>query len=99
MLRLSSSGQPRATSWKEQDMARRQTYHCSFCGKTHDQVKRLIAGPNGVYICDQCIALCNEILAHDVPPTVAGEGTAHHAAKRGSWTAWWRRLIPSYRNA
>src|SRR5574344_815305 len=34
---------------------------CSFCGKTQDQVKKLIAGPE-VYICDKCIELCNEIL-------------------------------------
>jgi len=35
---------------------------CSFCGKTEDQVKKLIAGPNGVYICDECIGICSEIL-------------------------------------
>ena len=34
---------------------------CSFCGKTQDQVKRLVAGP-GVYICDECIELCQEII-------------------------------------
>jgi hypothetical protein len=34
---------------------------CSFCGKAQTQVQKLIAGP-GVYICDECIALCNEIL-------------------------------------
>ena len=37
---------------------------CSFCGKSQDQVKKLIAGP-GVYICDECIELCNEILAEE----------------------------------
>src|SRR6266851_1318017 len=40
----------------------RTTYRCSFCGKGHDQVQRLIAGPGGVYICDECIDLCQEIL-------------------------------------
>ena len=35
---------------------------CSFCGKSQRQVKKLIAGP-GVYICDECIDLCNEIIA------------------------------------
>ena len=35
---------------------------CSFCGKSQKQVKKLIAGP-GVYICDECIDLCNEIVA------------------------------------
>jgi len=34
---------------------------CSFCGKTQEQVKRLVAGP-GVYICDECIELCSEII-------------------------------------
>ena len=34
---------------------------CSFCGKTQDQVKKLIAGPN-VYICDECIDLCADII-------------------------------------
>lgn len=37
---------------------------CSFCGKEQDSVKRLVAGP-GVYICDECIALCTEIIADD----------------------------------
>ena len=35
---------------------------CSFCNKTQDQVKKLIAGPNGTYICDQCVGICSEIL-------------------------------------
>ncbi len=35
---------------------------CSFCGKTQEQVRKLVAGP-GVYICDECIELCNEIIA------------------------------------
>jgi len=35
---------------------------CSFCGKGHDKVKKLIAGPS-VYICNECVALCNEIIA------------------------------------
>ncbi len=38
---------------------------CSFCGKTQKQVKKLIAGP-GVYICDECIELCNEILEEEL---------------------------------
>ncbi len=35
--------------------------HCSFCGKHQDQLQKLIAGP-GVYICDECVALCQQIL-------------------------------------
>ena len=37
---------------------------CSFCGKGQDQVRRLIAG-NGVYICDECVALCGDIIDHE----------------------------------
>ncbi len=40
---------------------------CSFCGKTQKQVKKLIAGP-GVYICDECIDLCNEIIREELEP-------------------------------
>ena len=39
----------------------RGQYHCSFCGKSQDQVRRLIAGPGAVYICDECVDLCREI--------------------------------------
>ena len=46
-------------------MAKKSTttgnYRCSFCGKSQEEVKKLIAGPS-VYICDECIALCNEIM-------------------------------------
>ena len=35
---------------------------CSFCNKTQDQVKKLISGPNGIYICDQCVSICRDIL-------------------------------------
>ncbi|PWI58858.1 ATP-dependent protease ATP-binding subunit ClpX [Sulfoacidibacillus thermotolerans] len=38
---------------------------CSFCGKTQDQVRKLVAGP-GVYICDECIELCNEIVEEEL---------------------------------
>ena len=41
------------------------TLKCSFCGKSQEHVKRLIAGPN-VYICDECIELCNEILEEEL---------------------------------
>lgn len=39
--------------------------HCSFCGKTEKQVQKLIAGPSGVYICDECVDICDEILAEE----------------------------------
>lgn len=41
---------------------------CSFCGKTQEQVKRLVAGP-GVYICDECIELCSEIIEEEFEDT------------------------------
>ncbi|MDS0525049.1 ATP-dependent Clp protease ATP-binding subunit ClpX [Clostridium sp. SHJSY1] len=48
---------------------------CSFCGKSQDQVKRLIAGP-GVYICDECIDLCSEIIADEFEETVEFDAKA-----------------------
>ncbi|HAW11603.1 MAG TPA: ATP-dependent Clp protease ATP-binding subunit ClpX, partial [Chloroflexi bacterium] len=43
---------------------RRRHTRCSFCGKGQEQVRKLVAGP-GVYICDQCIDLCQEVLEED----------------------------------
>ena len=50
-------------------MARRrqEEQYCSFCRRSQDEVNRLIAGPDSTYICDECVHLCNEILAEDVP--------------------------------
>ena len=55
----------------------RVQYHCSFCGKNQDQVRRLIAGPGAVYICDECVDLCREIIDeetgnHTTPATAKG---------------------------
>ena len=47
-------------------MANKDKICCSFCGKTSDQVRRLLSGPNGVYICDECIELCSEILEEEL---------------------------------
>ena len=43
------------------------TYTCSFCGKNQEQVRRLIAGPGAVYICDECVELCREIIQEEKP--------------------------------
>lgn len=48
-------------SKKNPDEAEYIVLACSFCGKTQEQVPELVAGPN-VYICKECIGLCNEIL-------------------------------------
>ncbi len=47
----------------------RVQYHCSFCGKSQDEVRRLVAGPGGVYICDECVELCREIIDEEAPAT------------------------------
>ena len=46
--------------------------HCSFCGKSQREVKKLIAGPN-VYICDECIQLCNDIIAEEAVKVINDE--------------------------
>lgn len=48
---------------------------CSFCGKSQKQVVKLIAGP-GVYICDECIALCVEIIADESGAMAGDEASA-----------------------
>ena len=45
-----------------------KTLYCSFCGKSQHEVKKLIAGPS-VFVCDECIDLCNEIIRDELPPT------------------------------
>lgn len=75
---------------KEQTMGRRQrTFNCSFCGKNQHQTQRLIAGPNGVYICDECILLCYDILTQEVHP---GQGAETGREARHARVPWWRRL-------
>ena len=48
-------------------MSGRTDYQCSFCGKAQAQVKRLIAGPDKVFICDECVTLCDQIIAEESP--------------------------------
>ena len=45
-------------------LLKRRTLRCSFCGKAREAVEKLISGP-GVYICNECVDRCNEILAED----------------------------------
>ena len=56
-------------------MAKRMNGRCSFCGKSQEQVSKLIAGPGGVFICDECVRLCNEIIKESqqpLPPSGGG---------------------------
>ena len=48
---------------------------CSFCNKTEDQVRKLIAGPNGIYICDECVDICSEIIEEELDEEYAMEET------------------------
>ena len=54
---------------------------CSFCGKSQDQVRKLIAGP-GVYICDECIDLCNEILDEELLESQSKTNTSSSQVKK-----------------
>jgi ClpX C4-type zinc finger len=44
-----------------------KTLYCSFCFKSQHEVKKLISGPANIFICDECVALCNEIIAGRPP--------------------------------
>ncbi len=39
--------------------------HCSFCGKSEDEIRKLAAGPGGIHICDECVAVCQVIMSGD----------------------------------
>ena len=47
------------------------THNCSFCGKSQGDVRRLIAGPGGVFICNECVRLCTQFLSEDGPAPAA----------------------------
>lgn len=51
-----------------------QNIHCSFCGKSQDEVKKIVAGP-GVYICNECVELCSEIIKQELAEDKANNGT------------------------
>ena len=80
---------------------KRAQYHCSFCGKARDQVGRLIAGPGSVYICDECIALCREIIEEESGGEGGGgagaAGKKKKPAARGAEAASATASVPSPR--
>ncbi len=49
--------------------------YCSFCGKSQHEVKKLIAGPS-VFICDECISLCNDIIRDEISEDASGFGSS-----------------------
>jgi hypothetical protein len=51
----------RLSSWR-QLTAKQDWVNCSFCGKWQYEIVALIAGPNGVFVCDECVDLCNDII-------------------------------------
>ena len=51
-----------------------QNIHCSFCGKSQDEVKKIVAGP-GVYICNECVELCSEIIKQELAEDKVNNGT------------------------
>ena len=62
----------------------RVQYHCSFCGKNQDQVRRLIAGPGAVYICDECVDLCREIIDEETGAHTTAAATKGVTSASGS---------------
>ncbi len=66
---------------------------CSFCGKGQDQVQRLVAGP-GVFICDRCVELCNEVLADGGGPPPGPDPCPTPAPRRDRLRPWeWLRHV------
>ena len=55
------------------DLLKDRKPRCAFCGKSQDEVNRLVAGPH-VYICDQCVQLCSEIISDELDPGFGGDG-------------------------
>jgi len=71
---------PRAR-WETYMRTATKLLNCSFCGKNQKQVKKLIAGPN-VYICDECVDLCNEIIEKEL-----AEGSEYRSKLMRKWEA------------
>ncbi|MGH2410560.1 MAG: ClpX C4-type zinc finger protein [Chloroflexota bacterium] len=71
----------------------RYQYSCSFCGKPQEMVRRLIGGPGYIYICNECVSLCNEIIAEEeqMPPATSAQKVQGRITRRR--TIWWRRLL------
>jgi len=64
-------------------------YRCSFCGKRQDQVRKLIAGPNHIFICDDCVTLCKQIVDEEF----SGPPRPEPSPRRDSWLDRLRRMV------
>jgi hypothetical protein len=73
-------------------MAKRIKRQCSFCGKRENEVRKLIAGP-GVFICDQCVALANEIVHNEGPPPAPQAPAGPLNSRRLRLSSWFRNLF------
>ncbi|MBO0731047.1 MAG: hypothetical protein J2P57_17455 [Acidimicrobiaceae bacterium] len=80
-----------AKAMDERERQRRNS-RCSFCGKTYPQVRKLVAGP-GVYICDQCVELCNDVLREDAASGGCA-GAPPPSRPAPGRRAPWRLLLP-----
>ena len=73
---------------------RRTVMTCSFCGQSQDRVRRLIAWPGRVFSCDECVRLCNKIIASDLPPATAQPSGHVRPAGAPPRRIWLQRLLP-----
>jgi hypothetical protein len=66
---MSKAVNDKAATASVEGLRRRHTArrYCSFCIKSQHQVKKLISGPSGIFICDECVYLCNEVIAGRPP--------------------------------
>ena len=65
VIQLENLQMEAAARQKAFDASKATTLRCSFCGKSQNEVKKLIAGQSRVYICNECIDICKEIIADD----------------------------------
>ena len=61
----------------------KSTLYCSFCGKSQHEVRKLIAGPT-VFICDECVELCNDIIREETKAGIAGRKEGDVRVRRGA---------------
>jgi RNA polymerase sigma-70 factor (ECF subfamily) len=66
---IEREGYTMSTGQAQQEAATQKAHICSFCGKRNEEVRRMIAGPKGVVICNECVDLCNRIIAEEESKT------------------------------